>query len=129
MAQKLDANILIPFGSTSEKEMGAWLAKKSDNITLLPKMNLNALKALISHADLLIGNDTGPSFIAWANNIPSIILFGPTPPSRIYQTDISITLKSTSPINHYKLNKNDFSIKEISPDTIVSHAEKLLGLS
>ena len=129
VAQKLDANILIPFGSQSEQEMGAWLEKKSANITLLPKMNLNALKALISHANLLIGNDTGPSFIAWANNIPSIILFGPTPPSRIYQTDISITLKSTSPINHYKLNKNDFSIKEISPDTIVSHAQKLLGLS
>ena len=127
VAQGLDANILIPFGLADEETMGKWLEDKNPNITLLPKMNLNALKALISNADLLIGNDTGPSYIAWANNIPSIILFGPTPPSRIYQTDISVTLKSSSPINHYKLNKNDFSIKEIKPDEILTHAKKLLS--
>jgi len=127
VARELDANILIPFGSQIEEENGKWLATQSDNITLLPKMNLNALKALISHADLLIGNDTGPSYIAWANNIPSIILFGPTPPSRIYQSDISVTLKSSSTVNHYKLDKNDFSIKEITPDEILTHAKRLLS--
>jgi len=128
VAKNLDANILIPFGSKEEKEKGEWLAQRGDNITLLPKMNLNALKALISHANLLIGNDTGPSFIAWANNIPSIILFGPTPPSRVYQTDISVTLKSSSPINHYKLNKEDFSISEITSQEILRHAKSLLEL-
>lgn len=125
----LDANVLIPFGSLIEEENGRWLAEKSKSITLMPKMNLNALKALISNADLLIGNDTGPSYIAWANNIPSIILFGPTPPSRVYQTDISVTLKSSSPVNHYKLNKEDFSIDEITPQEILSHAKRLLELS
>lgn len=129
VAQNLDANILIPFGTQEEKEMGTWLEERAENITLLPKMNLNALKALISHADLLIGNDTGPSYIAWANNIPSIILFGPTPPSRIYETDISHTLKSSSPINHYKLNKEDYSIKEIEVREIVKKANRLLDLS
>jgi heptosyltransferase-1 len=129
VAQELNANILIPYASESEKEMGAWLEEKAEHITLLPKMNLNALKATISHADLLIGNDTGPSYIAWANNIPSIILFGPTPPSRIYESAISVTLKSSSPINHYKLNKEDFSIKEITADSIVTAAKRLLGLS
>ncbi len=128
VAKHLDVNILIPFGSKEEEEKGGWLAQRSKNITLLPKMNLNALKALISHADLLIGNDTGPSYIAWANNIPSIILFGPTPPSRIYQTDISVTLKSSSKVNHYKLNKEDFSIKEITPQAILTQAKKLLTL-
>ncbi len=127
VAQGVDANILIPYGSESEKEMGLWLEKRATNITLLPKMNLNALKATISHADLLIGNDTGPSFIAWANNIPAILLFGPTPPSRIYASDICIPLKSSSPINHYKLDKEDFSIKEIEAETIITHAKALLS--
>jgi heptosyltransferase-1 len=127
VAQGLDANILIPYGTEAEKEMGTWLETHATNITLLPKMNLNALKATISHADLLIGNDTGPSFIAWANNIPAILLFGPTPPSRVYASDICITLKSSSPINHYKLNREDFSIKEIEPSTILSHAKALLS--
>ena len=127
VAKYLEANILIPHASESEETMGRWLEERAHNITLLPKMNLNALKALISNADLLIGNDTGPSFIAWANRIPSIILFGPTPATRIYESETSITLKSSSPINHQKLNKEDFSIKEISPQEIVKQAKRLLS--
>ena len=44
----------------------------------MPKIDLNSLKALIANSDLTIGNDTGPTHIAWAQNIPSITLFGPT---------------------------------------------------
>ncbi len=127
VAKNLDANILIPYASESEKEMGRWLEERAANITLLPKMHLNALKALISHADLLIGNDTGPSFIAWANCIPSIILFGPTPPTRVYESEISVTLKSSTAINHHKLDKEDYSIKEITPAAILQHAKRLLS--
>ena len=129
VAKGLDANIIIPYGSQGEKEMGLWLASKAENITLLPKMDLNALKATISHADLLIGNDTGPSFIAWANNVPSILLFGPTPISRVYASKRCVTLKSSSPINPYKLNKEDFSIQEIPVKDILKHAKALLELS
>jgi heptosyltransferase-1 len=126
IADRLDANILIPYGNESEKADGDYIASKSDNVTLLPRMNLNVLKALISNVDLLIGNDTGPSYIAWANNIPSITLFGPTPPTRIYETDINKVLKSSSKIDHYKLDKNDFSISEIKEDQIVEIANSLL---
>ena len=126
VANSLEANILIPYGNSEEKTVGEWLEKNSKNITLLPKMNLNALKATISKADLLIGNDTGPSYIAWANNVPSIILFGPTPTSRIYESGISKTLKSPSKIDHFKLDKNDFSIKEIDPKEIIKLAKELL---
>jgi len=126
VANKLDGSIYIPYGSESEKEMAKWLVKHSTNITLLPKMNLESLKQHISKASLLIGNDTGPSYIAWANNIPSIILFGPTPTSRIYESDISKTLKSPSKVDPYKLNRDDFSIKEIDPKEIVALAKELL---
>jgi len=126
VANSLDANILIPHANESEQKNAMWLEKKASNIKILPKMDLNELKATISNADLLIGNDTGPSFIAWANNIPSIILFGPTPTSRIYTSKISKTLKSSSKVDPYKLNKNDFSIKEIEPQNIVKLARSLL---
>ena len=126
VANSLDANILIPHANESEQKDAMWLEKKASNIKILPKMDLNELKATISNADLLIGNDTGPSFIAWANNIPSIILFGPTPTSRIYTSKISKTLKSSSKVDPYKLNKNDFSIKEIEPQNIVKLARSLL---
>jgi heptosyltransferase-1 len=126
VAKELDSNIYIPYGNEDEKKRGEWLESKADNITLLPKMNLNDLKAFISKCDLLIGNDTGPSYIAWANNIPSIILFGPTPSSRIYESNISKTLKSPSKVDPYRLDRDDFSIKEIDPKEIVSLAKELL---
>jgi len=128
IANNLDVNILIPFGNESEKEDSEFIARESKNVKVLPKINLNELKALISHADLLIGNDTGPSYIAWANNIPSITLFGPTPPTRIYETKINKVLKSSSYVDHYKLDKNDFSIKEIDEKKIITIAKELLNV-
>jgi heptosyltransferase-1 len=128
IANLLDANILIPYGNESEKKDAEFIAKKCKNVKVLPKINLNELKALISHANLLIGNDTGPSYIAWANNIPSITLFGPTPPTRIYETKINRVLKSPSFVNHYKLDKNDFSIREIQEEQILKIAKELLNV-
>jgi len=126
IANALEANILIPFGNQGEYEDAKFIEKQSKNVTVLPKISLNSLKALISNVDLLIGNDTGPSYIAWANNIPSITLFGPTPPTRIYETKINRVLKSSSKIDHYKLDKNDFSICEIKEETIINIAKELL---
>jgi heptosyltransferase-1 len=120
------SDIYIPHGNESEKKMAKWLVEHSSNITLLPKMNLESLKHHISKASLLIGNDTGPSYIAWANNIPSIILFGSTPTSRIYESDISKTLKSPSKVDPYRLDKGDFSIKEIDPKDIIKLSKELL---
>ncbi len=127
VAQALDADILVPWGNESEKKRGKWLEDHAENVTLLPKLDLNALKAIISQADLLIGNDTGPSYIAWANNIPAILLFGPTPVSRIYQSSICRTLKSPSTVDPYRLNKEDFSISEIDPQTVITEAQELLN--
>ncbi len=126
IANALEANILIPFGNQSEYEDAKFIEKNCKNVTVLPKISLNALKALISNVELLIGNDTGPSYIAWANNIPSITLFGPTPPTRIYETKINKVLKSPSHVDPYKLNKNDFSISEIKEEEIIKIAKELL---
>ncbi len=127
IANKLDANILIPYGNESEKADGDYIASKCKNVKVLPKINLNVLTALISNVDLLIGNDTGPSYIAWANNIPSITIFGATPPTRIYETKINKVLKSSSKIDHYNLDKDDFSISEIKEDQVLQIALSLLG--
>jgi heptosyltransferase-1 len=96
------------------------------NIKVMPKMDLNSLKALIAHTDLLIGNDTGPTHMAWALNKPSITLFGPTPVSRVYQTDINKVVKSASIVNPFKLNKQDYSINEIDENEIIELAKALL---
>jgi heptosyltransferase-1 len=126
IAQQLRKNCLVVWGNIAEQKKAQWLADNSESIQILPKLDLNDLKAAIAKADLVIGNDTGPSHLAWGLNIPAIILFGCTPISRIYQTDINKALKSASIVNPYKLNKNDYSVSEIDVSQIVNLAEQLL---
>ena len=126
IANVLQENILIAWGSSEEKERAEWIEEHSNYAKALPKINLNELKAVIAESDLLIGNDTGPTHMAWGLNVPSVTIFGPTPVNRVYETPINKVIKSSSIVNHYKLNKNDFSIREIEVDEIVEIAKGLL---
>lgn len=122
----MSENFLVLWGSENEQESASFIAKNT-TATMLPKMSLNTLKALISKVDLVIGNDTGPTHMAWALNIPSITLFGPTPQHRnTYTTTINKTLKSSSKVDPLKLDKQDKSIGDIAKNDIISLAYQLL---
>jgi len=119
IANELKENIILVWGNEEEKERAEWIKLNSKYVKIAPKGDLNQLKAIISKADLVIGNDTGPTHMAWGLNIPSITIFGPTPINRVYQTKINRVVKSSSKVNPYKLDKNDFSIREIEVSEIV----------
>jgi heptosyltransferase-1 len=120
IANILKVKTYISWGSEDEHKKALWMQEQSEYLESLPKVNLNELKEIIYHSKLLIGNDTGPTHMAWGLNIPSITIFGPTPINRIYLTPINKAIKSSSKINHYKLNKNDFSIKDIKVKEILN---------
>jgi len=122
----LQEQCYIIWGNATEKEEAKWICEHSANATLAPKLSLNELVSFISSMDLLIGNDTGPTHLAWAQNIPSITLLGPTTTRMMYETSINKSLKSPSAVNLLKINKNDFSIKEIPPKKITQKAKELL---
>ena len=127
ITNSLNENYLIAWGSEAEKQIANKIANDSSNVTVLPKLDLNNLKALVSKVDLVIGNDTGPTHMAWALNIPSITLFGNTPGYRnTYETNINRIIESNTKVNPYKLDKNDFSIKEIDDKNIVKMAKEIL---
>lgn len=126
LVEKLERFTYIVWGNQEEYEKALWMETKSKYLKILPKGNLNTLKAVIANSKLLIGNDTGPTHMAWGLNIPSITIFGPTPINRVYITPINKVIKSNSEVNHYKLNKQDFSIKNIEVDEIVKIAKELL---
>ncbi len=126
IAKALNLPVVVVWGNQEEYEKAQWLSTNCEMIEVAPKGNLDDLKAIIMKASLLIGNDTGPTHMAWGLNIPSITIFGPTPINRIYITDINKAVKSKSTVNHFKLDKNDFSINEIDSNEIVALARKLL---
>ena len=126
LCNELKQNCLIIWGNEKEKNDALWICENSKYATLAPKLQLDELVSYISNFDLLIGNDTGPTHIAWAQNIASITLFGPTTTRMIYETPKNLGIQSSSHVDLFKIDKNDFSIKNIEIDDIVSKARELL---
>lgn len=116
----------LVWGSTSEYDDAMWIQEHSKNAIVTPKMSLKELVDFIANCTLIIGNDTGPTHIAWAMNRPSITLFGPTNERMIYPTPINIGIKSPSHVDIFHINRNDFSIRDIDPHLIATKAKEIL---
>lgn len=106
-------NIIVPFYGEEEKKDALFIANNSKNVTIV-NLNSNDLKALISKVDLLIGNDTGVSFIAWANNVNNIILYGCTYNNKILENKFSKSVEIQKGVISKKLfNMDKIDIKKI----------------
>jgi len=119
----LQENILIPYGNESEYAIAKNIENSSKYVHILPKLNINELKATISKCDMLIGNDTGPSYIAWANNIKSVLIFGATPIGRVIENDYTRIVKAKTSLNSDIYDKNEFSINDIDVSEIINAIE------
>jgi len=123
----LECKCILVWGNKQEKLLAQTLERKSPKALMAPKLSLNELKQLIANSNIVLGGDTGPTHMAWALNIPSITLFGPTPHWRnAYKTKINSTLSSGSLIDIYNINKKDGSIKDINPQDIADLANAIL---
>ena len=118
---------ILIWGSPREKEFADFIAEHAANAVAAPKLSLAELRAVIEHCDLTIGNDTGPTHLAWAMNRPSITLFGPTNTRMIFETPTNLACESDSKVNINKIDKDDFSIQTIAVDEIADKAKKLLA--
>jgi len=122
-----DANFLVIWGNKEEKIMANKIKELSNKVNVCNKLQLEDLTLLISKVDLVIGSDTGPTHMAWAMNIPSITLFGPTPGYRnTYRTKINRIIDSDSIVNPKKIDKNDKSIQSIEVQDILKLIRELL---
>ena len=129
LAETLKKSCVVVWGNEQEKEKADWMVNKSNYIKVMPFLSLDDLKFVILNSSLVIGNDTGPTHIAWGINIPSITIFGPTPTDRVYQTKINKVIKSSSKVDHFNLDKNDYSISDIEVEDIVKISQELLQIN
>ena len=128
LIKSIDANFIIIWGNKEEKIMADQIKLLIPSVNICNKLSLNDLILLISKVDLVIGSDTGPTHMAWALNIPSITLFGPTPGYRnTYLSKINKIIESDSEVNPFKINKNDNSIKDINIKVIAKVSKELLN--
>tara|TARA_B100000795_G_scaffold255565_1_gene227299 strand:+ start:516 stop:1517 length:1002 start_codon:yes stop_codon:yes gene_type:complete len=127
LSTQIDANFIIIWGSLDEKILANEIKRSSLNINISHKLNLEELILLIGRVDLVIGPDTGPTHMAWALNIPSITIYGPTPGYRnSYTTNINRVIESDSIVNPFRINHNDYSLKDLNISDIVETANNLL---
>ena len=121
------ARCILIWGSEKEKAYADFIAAHAPNAAVAPKLSLAGLRAVIEHCDLTIGNDTGPTHLAWAMNRPSITLFGPTNTRMIYETPVNLACESDSKVDINRIDKNDFSIGTIPVEEIAEKAKGLLA--
>lgn len=128
----LKAQILL-VGSKEELEVSRQVADRMHNkpIVLTGQTDIAEVVALLSIADLLITNDTGPAHIAAALGRPTLVIFGPTNPltTRPFSAfaeiirqppDCAPCMLRDCPIDHRCMTA-------ITPDEVFSHARALLS--
>ena len=90
-------------------------------------LNIKELLNFISSCDLVIGNDSGVTHIAWAQNRPSIALFGNRPAERnAFASPVNLTIDAGKKIDARKINRSDFCVRDIAPQAIANAAKRLL---
>ena len=130
LTKQINANFLTIWGSEKERVIANEIKQLSSNVDVLEELSLDGLISLISQVDLVIGPDTGTTHMAWALNIPSITLFGPTPGYRnTYVTSVNKIIESNSEVDPNKIDKSDYSINNIKVNDISKLAQKLLEVS
>jgi heptosyltransferase I len=129
LASLIDANIIVIWGNSEEKKLANYIKTKVPKTRVTSSLLIEELIMLVSQVDLVIGSDTGPTHMAWALNVASIALFGPTPGYRnAYASKINKVIESNSKVNPLRIDKKDDSIREIEVKEILLIANKLLCL-
>ncbi|WP_107686749.1 lipopolysaccharide heptosyltransferase I [Campylobacter concisus] len=119
--------IYLCYGSESEK-VRAEAIISGTSAKLLEKLSIKEMISFITSCDLVIGNDSGLTHLAWAMNRPSITLFGNRPSHRnAYITDKNLVIDMGKQIDARSIDKNDFCIREIYPETVANFAKRLLN--
>ncbi|EMG29897.1 lipopolysaccharide heptosyltransferase I, partial [Campylobacter showae] len=117
--------IFVCFNGEKEGKEALNLIQNSNAKPL--NLSLKELVSFISSCDLVIGNDSGVTHIAWAQNRPSITIFGNRPAERnAYATPVNLTLDAGKKIDAKKIDKSDFCVRDIAPQTIANAAKRLL---
>ena len=120
------AQCFLVAGSEPEREKATKLA--SSGATLLAPLDLAQILEFMDTCDLIIGNDSGITHLAWAQNYATITLFGNRSGARnAFATPKNIIIQATPKheIDAFHIDKSDFCINDIDPAQIIAKAKRL----
>lgn len=120
------AQCFLVAGSEIERKKAAKLA--SCGATLLAPLDLAQILEFMDTCDLIIGNDSGITHLAWAQNYATITLFGNRSGARnAFATPKNLIIQATPKheIDAFHIDKSDFCINDIDPAQIIAKAKGL----
>ena len=120
------AQCFLVAGNELEREKAAKLA--SSGATLLAPLDLAQILEFMDTCDLIIGNDSGITHLAWAQNYATITLFGNRSGARnAFATPKNLIIQATPKheIDAFHIDKSDFCINDIDPAQIIAKAKGL----
>ena len=100
----------------------------SSGATLLAPLDLAQILEFMDTCDLIIGNDSGITHLAWAQNYATITLFGNRSGARnAFATPKNLIIQATPKheIDAFHIDKSDFCINDIDPAQIIAKAKGL----
>ena len=118
------AQCFLVAGSEIEREKATKLA--SSGATLLAPLDLAQILEFMDTCDLIIGNDSGITHLAWAQNYATITLFGNRSGARnAFATPKNLIIQATPKheIDAFHIDKSDFCINDIDPAQIIAKAK------
>ena len=79
-AERHGYRVLLPWGNHSEQARAQRIASASENIQVLPAMNLKDMAGVLAAASGVVGLDSGLSHLAAALGLPAVTLYTATSP-------------------------------------------------
>ncbi len=123
---------VVVVGAPNEEAQIEALLQLDGVVNVLPELSVGGLMAVVSHSELLIGNDSAAIHIGVGYDVPLIALYGPTNPIKVgpYEQLSSVI---SAPVNYSKVHFKDNSIgdsimKQIDIDSVVQRIDDLLGM-
>lgn len=137
ITKRVPHRILLTSGSQLEYELCLDIQKKvlaDPGPEVVPGLSLGQFTALVKRAALFVGNDSGPTHIAFSAGVPAIFLFGPTLPWRNggYSCPGGRSVHIVASEEHVRRQtkpyvKDKGLMEKIEPGTVMAAIERLLN--
>lgn len=122
-----DYEINIIAANAKEQEKAKKIAQHTHAKVLAP-MSLEKVVDFMQNIGLVIGNDSGITHLAWAQNRASITLFGNRPSHRnSFVTPINYVIDTGKKIDAKNIDKSDYCINDIPANSVANLAKKILN--
>lgn len=136
LERKISVMIIGGKDEAEELQKHPEITNKKEIINMAGKCNILQSLALLSKSNLIIGADTGLVHLAWAINVPSLTLFGPTDPRSFFipgrgaeyiASDNECRFCFDLPEPKWRTCKDNICMKSISVEKVFNKAIDMLN--